>query len=77
MISVNPANSEILEHHTPLTQSQILNKIMKTVTGKIVPKEIWIEINDLANMLTYNHLWKKNDFIMIRKNSYRRLLIIP
>ena len=27
MISVNPANLEILEHHTPLTQSEIVNKI--------------------------------------------------
>ena len=49
MISVNPANLEILEHHTPLTQSQILNKINKSYSDYLDWKKV--PIDEKSNFL--------------------------
>ena len=43
---------------------------MKTVSGKTIPKNIKIEINDLADRLTYDHVWEKNDLLMIDNKRF-------
>ena len=43
MISVNPANSQILEHHNPLTQTEILNKINKSYSEYLDWKKVPID----------------------------------
>ena len=43
MISLNPSNSEILEHHIPLTQAEILNKINKSYSDYLDWRKVPIE----------------------------------
>ena len=49
---------------------QIINYEMKTVSGKTIPKDIENEIQDRAKSLTYDHIWEKNDLLMIDNKRF-------
>ena len=49
--------------------SQLKNKKMLFSDGNEVPKNILDEIREKSELLTYDHVWKKNDILMI--DNYR------